>query len=87
MFHAANRMPDEKGTDGSDDGGGGVETDGQSGSTSFPSVLVRRTYFGRHISENKTKLSVYSGPVGWQRLALKEEKHGCTINMYTWEWP
>src|SRR6218665_1998866 len=76
-LHVARRMPDEKGEEGGGDGrgGGGGETDGQCGSTSFPNVLVRRTYFGR-----KTKLSVYSGPVGWQRLALKEEKHACSIN-------
>ena len=50
MFHVAKRIPGEEGTDGSDDGGGGGgggrDTDGQWGSSSFPNVLVRRTYFG-----------------------------------------
>src|SRR6218665_3929545 len=53
MFHVAKRIPGEEGTDGSDDGGGGGgggggEADGQCGSTAYPSVLVRRTYFGHH---------------------------------------
>src|SRR6218665_375294 len=80
MFHVAKRIPGEEGTDGRDDGGGGGgeggrETDGQWGSSSFPNVPVRRTYFGRHISdENKTFRVQWSSRLETSRIERREAR-------------
>src|SRR6218665_3048708 len=75
MFHVAKRIPGEEGTDGSDDGGGGGEADGQCGSTAYPSVLVRRTYFGHHISdENKTFRVQGSSRLATSRIERREDR-------------